>query len=202
MSIQAVEDDLIATIKALLGNRIRTVDSLPGDWDADMLRRLLRLCPAVLIVFAGGAPAAPGGSLAYLNANWVVYAVTANASGEAARRRGDAQQIGAYDILQLVVPKLHGHLVAGVGSLNFVRVENLFNASVEKQGLAVYAATFQLGMSLPADIDLSTLTPFVTFDALYDTPPLAGEAEYLSWLAGDFSTDKPAAEDTVLPPQT
>jgi len=156
----------------------------------------------VFIVFAGGAPEKYGGESVFLNARWVVIVATGNASGEAARRRGDGTQIGAYEILELILAQLHGHVVPDEGTLSLVSVENLYSGEIDKQGLAVYAATFQMAMSLPADLDLAALAPFETFDAFYDIPKFETDAERRKWLGGDFTTSKPDAEDEVAVPQT
>lgn len=200
MGIKVVEDKLIERLKVLFSTRVKSVDSLPGDWDADSFKRLLRLVPGVFVVFAGGSPRDYGGETAFLNARWVVIAATANASGEAARRRGDGAQIGAYEIVEIVVAQLHGHVVPGEGALSLVDVQNLYSGEVDRQGLAVYAATFQMTMSFPADVDLAALADFETFDAFYDIPKFETDVERKKWLAGDFTTSKPDAEDKAQVP--
>ncbi|MDP1673372.1 MAG: DUF1834 family protein [Burkholderiales bacterium] len=197
MSIRTIEDNLIATIKTIVTDKVRSVDSLPGDWDDDVLRRLLRLMPGVFVVFAGGAPERAGGTSAQLSGVWIVYVATAHASGEAARRRGDGRQVGAYELLELLVPRLHGHTVPGEGTLSFARVENLYNGAIDKQGVSVYAATFNMPMALPSDLDLPTLDDFETFAAHYDIPPHESGAEHRKWLEGDYTTSNADAKDEV-----
>lgn len=173
MGIANVEDKLIAEIKAALtvgGQlKVRQVESLPGDWDADMLKRLLRLAPGVFVAFMGGPVNA--GHAAQLDAQWAVIAITAHASGEAARRRGDSQEIGAYEILETLIPRLHGLKIAAEGTLNIVDVANLYSGQLDKQGVAVYAARFKILMALPLSLDEATLDAFETFDAKYDRAP-------------------------------
>jgi len=200
MSIKVIEDALIAEIQAALGNKVRSISSLPGDWDAEMFKRLMALVPGVFVVFAGGAPTAFGGTAPFINAHWVVIAATGHASGEAARRRGDGSWIGAYEILETLVPRLHGFTVPDEGSLALVDVANLYNGAIDKQGLAVYAATFQMPMALATVADLATLDAFTTFDAQYDVPPFSSAAEHAKWLAGDYSTSNPDGEDKATLP--
>lgn len=199
MGILAVEDALIARIRAVLGNRVRVVDSLPGDWDDDMLRRFAAQLPAVFIAFAGGGSRAPGATTFDIDGQWIVYVATGHASGQAARRRGDALQIGAYELVELLVPQLHLFKVPDTGTLMAVRVENLYTGSIDRQGLAVYALTFQLPMSMPLQLDPAVLDDFETFTAQYDVPPHT-PAEHPKWLAGDFSTSNPDATETVTLP--
>ena len=201
MGILASEDAVIAQVKALLGNKVKAVDSLPGDFDEDTLKRMLILTPGVFVLWTGGGAKAVGGASPSLDGQWVLYIVTAHASGQAARRRGDAQQAGAYELIEVLLPGLHGFNLADDGSLTFVRVENLFNGRVDKRGVAVYAITFQQMMTLPAVPDPSLLTPFETFDAQWDVPPHSSASEHEDWLEGDYLDSVPDARDTVALPQ-
>src|SRR5574341_1572838 len=148
MGIKNVEDKIIERITQALtvggALKVRQVDSLPGDWDADMLKRLLRRTPGVFVAFMGGQVNASHS--AQLKAQWAVVAITGHASGEAARRRGDAQQIGAYEILEVVVPKLHGFKIDDEGTLKILDIANLYRGELDKQGVTAYAARFEILM--------------------------------------------------------
>lgn len=200
MSILAVEDALIDECKAALGIRVRGVESLPGDWDDEMLQRLLRAVPGVFVVFSGGARnSGPGQVEASIESRWTVITATGHASGEAARRRGDALQVGAYELITLLAARLHGLVVPNVGTLSMLDVANLYTGSIDRKGLAVYAMTFSLPLTfeLQPDVDL---TPFVTFAAQLDVPPHTPD-RHPAWLAGDYSQSHPDARDTVTLPQ-
>lgn len=199
MSIAATEAHLIATIQADLGNRIKTVTSVPSEWSDDLLKSMLIMAPFVAVAFPGGTAPKPGSTYAYMDANWEIYVGTAHASGQQARRLGDALQIGAYELIERMVGLLHGHAVPDVGTLDFRSVDNLFTGTVERQGLAVYGIRFALPMTAlpPAAV---ALDDFETFDAQYDLPPLADDAAHQAWLAGDYSSTRPDAHDTVVLP--
>lgn len=202
MGILSIEDALISHIKTALGNKVRKVDSLPADFDAETVRRMLVDAPAVYVAFgAGSSPGARSGTTAEILARWGVFAVTAHASGQAARRRGDSQQIGAYELLEILIPLLHGFTIPGEGTLSLTAVENLFNGEVEKKGLSVYSAVFQMPMIWSSDADLSLLTPFQTFAVQLDIPPFETEAERRKWLAENYTTSTPDAKDNVTLPQ-
>lgn len=176
MGLKNVEDKLIVEIKAALtvgGQlKVRTVDSLPSDWDQDMLRRFAKLAPAVLIAFVGGVVKETGASDSVtIESQWAVIAITAHASGEAARRRGDAQQIGAYEIVETLIPRLHGATIPDEGSLSLGEIQNLWNGDVEKQGLTVYAMRFTMPMTLVYQADIALLNDFITFDGKLDFAP-------------------------------
>ena len=199
MSIAAVEADIIATMRADLGATVRQVMAVPGDWDEDLLKQMLALAPFIMVAFSGGAALAPGATTAQINSQWEVYVGTAHASGQAARRLGDAQQIGAYQLLERVVARLHGHTVPNVGTLALQRVANFFSGTVERQGLAVYGAVFDMPMQfdLAAAADLGN---FATFAVQYDLPPLGTTAAHQAWLAGNYATSAPDARDTLTLP--
>jgi phage gp37-like protein len=198
MSIKAVELALIDRIKQLLGARVRQVASLPGDWDDDMLKTFGKAAPGVFVAFTGGPRReAPAGVEASITAGWAVYVATAHAT-EQARRQGDARQIGAYDLVELLAPALHGAQLAGAGTLNLEGITNLYTGVIERQALSVYGLGFTMPMTF-ARAETDSLDDFETFVALYDVPPITPE-NHVAWLAGNTSTSAPDAADTVVLP--
>lgn len=199
MTIAATEAHIIATVSADLGTHVRNVVSIPSDWSDDLLKQMLLLAPFVVVAFSGGSAPKPGSIGAFIDATWEVYVGTAHASGEEARRLGDAQQMGAYELLERVVGLLHGHTVPDVGTLDLRRVDNFFTGQVERQGLAVYGAQFALPM-MRFEREAVGLDDFETFDAQYDVPPHDNAAAHAAWLAGNYTTTAPDARDTVTLP--
>lgn len=176
MSIASVEQFFIDTIKARFGARLKGVESLPSDWDSKTVDRMLLLAPGAFVVFAGG-PAIAGTS--EINGRWIVVAITSHASGEKARRHGDGREIGAYEIIETVVPLLHDRAVPGIGTLRFGDVANLFDAVGESKGLSIYGAGFNLPMALEAATPdgADPLDAFITFHAEHDLAPIDGASE-------------------------
>lgn len=200
MSIAAVEDYLVAQTRALLGTKVRGVATLPGDWDDEMLKRFAQAVPGVLFSFAGGERREAGGGLeASIDARWAAYVCTGHPT-EAARRRGDALQVGAYTLVELLAPFLHGLCVPGAGTVRLVSVANLFTGTIERQALTVYALVLSLPLTFEAVPADAVLAPFETFDVQYDIPPIT-PAEHGAWLAGNYTTSNPDARDTVVLPQ-
>lgn len=202
-SITAYEDALIARCLAALtlgGKRlVRAVESLPGDWDDEMLKRLLRAVPGVFVAFAGG-PVNPAAT-AEIQATWVIYVVTGHASGEAARRRGDALEVGAYGIACLLATALHEWSPNAVdATLKLTELSNLYTGTIDKQGVAVYALTFQVPMAfgplVPAD-----LADFLVFNANLDMPQHAPEPIQRMWMEKNDLLGGPDARDQVDLPQ-
>ena len=202
MTIIAIEDALINKIKAALGTKVQGVESLPGDWDDEMLKRMLRYVPGVYVAFPGGPRlGAAGAAEATIDGKWLVYICTGHASGEAARRRGDSLQAGAYELIEVLAPLLDGFTVPNVGAFSVADVSNLYTGSIDKQGIAIYAMTLSIPMTFSQPVD-DTLAPFETFAAQYDVPPHVSGAEHQKWLVGDYINTRPDAADTVSLPQT
>lgn len=200
MSILAAEDSMLAQLRALTQGRVRTVETLPGDWDDDMLKRFLRSVPGVWLAFAGGAARPAGAGTLGLASRWVVYVATGQPSEEA-RRRGDALQVGAYTLLQLLLPHLHGMSVTSVGTLAVTDVANLYSGQIERQALTVYAVTLALEMQLDLTPAEELLAPFETFAADMDVPPFT-PGDYPAWLTGSYPPGHtPDARDAVPLPQ-
>ncbi|HEY9105225.1 MAG TPA: phage protein Gp37 [Roseateles sp.] len=198
--ITRVETHLVDTLTAAVAGTKLRVRDLPADWDDDMLRKLLTLAPCVLVSFSGGQVRQRGATRAEIDGQWVVYAVTSHPSGEQPRRRGNAQAIGAYEIVsRLIVPVLHGHQVPDVGALALTGIQDLFTGSVERQGLAVYGCSFAVPMAFEISPG-QALADFATFAAQFDIPPHEPGSTHAEWLQGDESHGKPDAKDTVTLP--
>lgn len=164
-----VEDAMIERCQLLVGKQVKAIEDLPGNWDDATLKAARRKVPGIYIAWSGGAAVA--GRLAGINSRYAVYVVTGQASGERARRRGNGREVGAYEILERVVPGLHGLTVDGVGTLQLERVDNLYSDRVDEQGLVIYGAVFGLAkMMFPAALDASTLADFATFHANHQMP--------------------------------
>ncbi|SFT73836.1 phage protein Gp37 [Halomonas saccharevitans] len=160
--IAEAEDAIVAAIQGVLGQTVRTVETLPGPWDQDALALAFRSMPGVWVYFDGGGPGkgAQGGRL---NGRFMVYAVTAQASGGRARQRGSSRQIGAYEIVERVIPTLGGKPAAKLGTLMFQGLRVLTPASAQRKGVAVYEMSFDLEMGLPAPRDAAELADFATY---------------------------------------
>lgn len=175
----AIEEALILNTKGVLTINgellVRTVEALPGDLrDAQALRELASAAPAVYWAFLGGRNSIEADDI-HINSVWGCYIVTDHASGHDARRRGDGRQIGAYDIMKMVLPIINGLTITGVGTANFKRVENLFSIRVDKVGAALYAATFEIPLPLDYELDLAGLNNFETYHAEHSLAPGADE---------------------------
>ena len=164
--IKAIEDALIALINTTLPNVLRLVKSVPGQLDEQILKTMFASAPAVYVAFLNGR-ASDNRSW---DATFAVYAVTGSGAQDQ-RRGGDARVIGAYDIVQALLPAINYHTVPDVGTLKFERVQNLFNLALDKQGLTVYAMTFNINMGMDYAINTNALNAFVTYHAEHSLVP-------------------------------
>lgn len=200
-SIVLCEDAIVAKATAVLGALVRGVETLPGDWDDQMFKRLLAAVPGVFVIFSGGARSNGAGQQeAAIEGRWTVLTATGHASGQEARRRGDAMEVGAYHLVGLLAAHLHGYTIPGVGTMSLLDVQNLYTGAVEGQGLAIYALTFSLPMTFDlVDGDGGKPGYFVRFDAQLDVPPHNPE-RHRAWLRADYDLARPDALDTVILP--
>ncbi|MEW4983071.1 MAG: phage protein Gp37 [Cycloclasticus sp.] len=176
MSIVAVEDHLISKTKAMFGGYLNKVQVLPNALNLGVLKTMLPAAPAVYFAFLGGSA---GEGDARINGRFDAYVITRHVGNDEARRRGDSTTIGAYDIIQGLIPELHGSTVDGVGTLQFKSVSNLFSIQLEETfKAAFYALSFELpNMPFPDVVD-DTLENFITYHAEHsmtegDKEPLA-----------------------------
>ncbi len=183
-AIAAVESAILAQVNATLGAAVKITESLGGSWTLDALKKAIQNAPGVYVAFLGarGVPGRDG----YVDGNFMVYAVT-RGPVEPLRRQGTPRVIGAYDIVERLVPVLAGLQVAGTGTLDATSVDNLFKEATWELGGTVYGIALTLpNMPLTYQADLAGLAPFLLFHAEH------------SLVAG---VDEPAAIDDVQLPQ-
>jgi phage gp37-like protein len=173
--IGTTEDNLIALVKAEFGSKLRLVDSLPGDWSDDMLKSLIISAPAVYLAFLGGPKITNSDTIVGIDSRWSFFAITAHASGQKARRRGDSLQIGAYEIISRLIPVVHNHTVPDIGTITLVSIDDLFNGNIDSKGVSLWAALFTMPMYFDPSTNLGSLDDFETFHADWDIAGLGGE---------------------------
>ncbi|UXF57490.1 DUF1834 family protein [Chromohalobacter phage YPCBV-1] len=164
--IADAEDAIVAAVQGVLGQTVQTVETLPGAWDQDALALAFRKMPGVWVYFDGGQ-SGKGARGNRLNAHFMVYAVTSHASGGRERQRGNGRQIGAYEIVERVVPTLAGQVVGDLGTLMFQGLRVLTPASAQRKGVAVYEMTFHLEMPFPALRDIGDLADFAIYSGTH-----------------------------------
>ncbi|PWG62857.1 phage protein Gp37 [Spiribacter halobius] len=161
-----VEDAIIARCQTVVGQYVKSIEDLPGRWDERTLRAALRRVPGIYVAWSS-ARAEGNANQPRASARYVVYVVTGHASGERERRRGNSRQVGAYELLERVVPGVHGLTVDGVGTLALESIDNLYSDRFDKEGVVVYGAAYRLAMTFPPPLDVNTLDAFTTYHATH-----------------------------------
>lgn len=201
--ITSVEDALVQKTIAVVVNAqkqslLKTCDHLPGELNLGLLKKLSKRSPSVLWSFLGGRPSDTENSV-QLKSAWVAFIVTSHASGEKERRRGDARTAGAYQILCKLIPEINNFTLQGVGTFNFKQARNLYSNQLEGNHVALYAASFELPVTLSLEED-AALDTFQAFHVDYDIPDHETAAEHNKWLlepVPDYTGSKPDASDDV-----
>jgi phage gp37-like protein len=173
-----IEDSLLARVRDRFGDTLRQVDAIPASWDDEMVKRYLIGTPGVFVSWGLDRGANTTDTTAEVNSLWQFTIITAHEGKESARRRGDARAIGAYEIVERLIPLMDGYTPAGETALAFDSAENLFSAANERNGLTVYGVLFSMPMTMGAvDEEPSDLEPFLRFHADWDQAPADGQLE-------------------------
>lgn len=173
-----IEDALLARVRDRFGPTLRQVDAIPASWDDEMIRRFLISAPGVFLSWGLDRGDNTTDATAEVNSLWQFTIITAHEGKEATRRRGDARAIGAYEIVERLIPLIHGYTPAGESALMFASADNLFSAANERNGLTVYGVLFSMPMTMSAvDEEPSDLEPFLRFHADWNQAPADGQLE-------------------------
>ena len=168
--ITVTEDAIIAAGNAALQGKVREMEALPGRMSLRVLQTIAALAPAVYVAYLGGRTRGAAQDGVSHAAVFAVYIVVDHADSKT-RGRGDARQIGAYDILNVLLPMLNNFTIKDVGTMQFKGIENLFSVELDKQGVLIYAATFEVPMSFEYLADETALSGFITYSAIHAISP-------------------------------
>lgn len=176
--IAEVEDALIARLKIAFTPVVKTVESQPGPWTLDALKRALQFAPGIYVAY-NGHRRVPEIAPTHAVARFEVYVVSKNAAGDLARRRGDITAVGAYELAEGVTAVLHEFDITQHGYMKFVETRNLFQEALLDIGGTVYAASFEIVLDVapyPSGELLDRLKQVFTatdMDTTQDDEPLA-----------------------------
>lgn len=160
--IADVETAILATATTALGNTVRKIESIPGGWTMAALTRALQFSPGVYVAFLGFAKSK---SEDCLDGRFACYMVTKGAS-EQDRRHGNQRVIGAYDMIEIMLPRLASMRLPDGGSLTVGGVDNLFRDVMFDLGGTVYGINLTLpavSLDYQADLTGPGLADFILF---------------------------------------
>jgi hypothetical protein len=175
--ITDIEDAVLEMVDITLGDTVREKKTIPGGWTMATLTRALQFAPGVYVAFQG---CTPGVSDGYLNGRFTVYTVSKGAS-EHDRRRGNPRAIGAYEMLELLLPPLSVLAIDNLSSPIVSGVDNLFRDAMFDLGGTVYGINLTVP-NMPFDFtaDESALANFVLFHGeAYNEGGIAAEEDPL-----------------------
>lgn len=175
---QAIVDDLKANVPNL-----KTCEGHGGRFDATELKRVAMRAPAVFVACLGLADVEEGHDGVAGTLTWGAFVVTRDTPGS-------SRDQAALAVLQAILVRLPGNrwgLDQAEGRPERVSAQNLYSATVDRLGVALWAVSWRQRMVIGGELDPAMLDVFATFDARYDL---------------DTSQDgEPVAEDTVTMPQ-
>ena len=149
-TITQVEDAILAALNlAPIGpvggaGYARTLDSYQGELEDEDLNRILRLFPAVLVVYDSSRYAKSAQGVYDETMRFRVLVASRNLRGEKAQRRGDSDVIGTYEMLRDVRGLLANKVV---GALDVGPVEPVAERFVvNTRDASIYEAVYEVAV--------------------------------------------------------
>ena len=181
--IGAAQTWLVEECERVLGSTFRSIQTGPGDWSDDYIRRVIREAPTARVVWRG-ADASEQTSLSLASA-FSVYLVTNQAgAGQGDKLRGAGGFAGAVRSVELLAPMLHNELIPDVGRIRVVALRNLWGAQIDRADVAVH----EIDLRVPLTLD-----------------PVEDESEFVDFLRAGVEWNLPGgldvAEQTIAIPQ-
>lgn len=148
LTLITIEDALLATLResatlGLLthGGYCRTIESYGGQFEL-ALDEVIVLYPCIFVALAEEtiSPLTQGGDADVSPSTWIVLVADRNLRGNAAARRGDVQNPGAYRMMDDARDLLQGHAL-GLTGFDPLQLTKR-TALLQQRDLAVYALEF------------------------------------------------------------
>jgi phage gp37-like protein len=191
--IAEIEDAILALVDAKLPSKLRQTGSIPGGWTLKTLQNALQFAPGVYVAFLGGAQRPENETI--LDAQFYVYVVTGEPLEVDRRRGGALRSIGAYGIIELLAPALHGLSIPDAGTLSLGRVQNLYGDKLLDLGGTVYALPCSIPLPLPG-LDIAALPDFLRCYADWDMSSPRNDPQTPTQPDGQID----AQDQIILPP--
>lgn len=189
MSLETLRAAVVNTIGAGMTSTV-TCEPHGGRFDVEELKRVSRKTPAVFVAVLGLRDVVERNGDFQATVAWGAFAVAKDNPG----LRRDLAAAALVDRLTMIVPdNTWGLEDECLRRPQGIRGDNLFSASVNKLGVAMWAVTWQQSMVLGQAMDdaaLAALDPFETLNIRY---PVDDDV--------DDHEDAPEAVDQVTLPQ-
>ncbi|ELU9168531.1 DUF1834 family protein, partial [Salmonella enterica] len=131
--IADTEQAYLDRIRSLFGNRLKKVDTHPGDWSEATLKKLMLTPPCVYVAWLGaGEPRTRNRMVSH----WVFYVVGSMLNGR------ETNRIGLYQMVAVLLSGLVGFKAGSASPLAFEKASNLYSVAQGASGVVLYALYF------------------------------------------------------------
>ncbi|MDH5185173.1 MAG: DUF1834 family protein [Gammaproteobacteria bacterium] len=176
MTLLELRAAIVANIKAAFPT-LKTCDGHAGRFDLTELKRISTRAPAVYVACLAIGSAEENGDIS-AEISWAAYVITRD---EPTVKR-DESALAIVHALIAHIPGNRWELDDAETRPVAIRAQNLYSASIDKQGIAMWAITWRQQMNLGGAVNLAELNAFVTVHADHSLAP---------------GNDEPAAIDEV-----
>ncbi|ECL4022166.1 DUF1834 family protein [Salmonella enterica] len=166
--IADTEAAYLERIRALFGNRLKRVDTHPGDWSEATLKKLMLTPPAVYVAWLGaGEPRTRNRMVSH----WVFYVVGSMLNGR------ETNRIGLYQMVAVLLSGMTGFKAGSASPLAFEKATNLYSVAQGTSGVVLYALYFSCEEIIDPLTDISTLDDFLRHYETFGEPDGTPEFE-------------------------
>ncbi|ECK6141644.1 DUF1834 family protein [Salmonella enterica] len=166
--IADTEAAYLERIRALFGNRLKRVDTHPGDWSEATLKKLMLTPPAVYVAWLGaGEPRTRNRMVSH----WVFYVVGSMLNGR------ETNRIGLYQMVAVLLSGMTGFKTGSASPLAFEKATNLYSVAQGTSGVVLYALYFSCEEIIDPLTDISTLDDFLRHYETFGEPDGTPEFE-------------------------
>ncbi|EAS1943560.1 DUF1834 family protein [Salmonella enterica] len=166
--IADTEAAYLERIRALFGNRLKKVDTHPGDWSEATLKKLMLTPPAVYVAWLGaGEPRTRNRMVSH----WVFYVVGSMLNGR------ETNRIGLYQMVAVLLSGMTGFKTGSASPLAFEKASNLYSVAQGTSGVVLYALYFSCEEIIDPLTDISTLDDFLRHYETFGEPDGTPEFE-------------------------
>ncbi|EAM8398626.1 DUF1834 family protein [Salmonella enterica] len=159
--IADTEQAYLDRIRSLFGNRLRKVDTHPGDWSEATLKKLMLTPPSVYVAWLGaGEPRTRHRMVSH----WVFYVVGSMLNGR------ETNRIGLYQMVAVLLSGLVGFKAGSASPLAFEKASNLYSVAQGSSGVVLYALYFFCEEIIDPLTDISTLDDFLRHYETFGEP--------------------------------
>ena len=177
---------------------LRDVKGLPDLPDADKIKQIALMSPAVYVIIDNYMPYQDTNESMTIDAKLLV--LSSNSRGFDDARHGDGQTIGMYQIADFLTKFFNPHLSRDSDiRVQFKKWQSISHSAFRDAGLC--ASYIDLDVCVSADylLDTPTLDDFKIFSAAGDLPPHINADDKQAWLQepADYTSTKPDFIDIV-----